>query len=252
MVIFTITINQYKNIQNCFVSIKVTAVLYDCQHANYNFKTTLLKVAENILKRAINPRAPHQLSEEKVQLLLDCARLVFQENGVGNATIDDIAARAGISKATVYRRFANKTELFEKVVLDTSDRIASKMSRIELDSDNPESSLISAAKLIRNLVQENVEFQRLLISEAQRHSELCQAARKRMNATAEKKLGDFFTLLRRQGRMTHTNMESAVWTFFIIAAGGMRTLFNIEPTSAQEEKRWLADIKLYIRGCGIG
>lgn len=165
--------------------------------------------------------------------------------------MDDIAKRTGISKATIYRRFASKTELFKEVVLDTSNIIANEMSNFELDIDHPQKSILSAAKLIRYIVKEHVEFQRLLISEARRHSELCQAARKRMNATAEQKLKEFFSILQREGRMTHTNLESAIWTFFIIAAGGMRALYNIETTSALEEKRWLADIQLYIRGCGI-
>jgi AcrR family transcriptional regulator len=203
------------------------------------------------LKRTISPNAPRQLSAAKEQLLLDKAREVFQEQGVGNATMDEIARQAGIGKATIYRRFASKEELFERVVMVASEAIANELSDLELNPETPEQSLLDAAIQFRNLVHKHVEFQRLVLSEARRYEALCQASRKRMNALVESKLKAFFTVLRKDGRMEHGNIESATWTFFIVAAGGMRALFNIEMNSEQEELRWAADMQLFIRGCGI-
>jgi AcrR family transcriptional regulator len=44
------------------------------------------------------------------QRILDAAAEVFAEQGLG-ATLADVAARAGVGVATVYRRFANKDDL---------------------------------------------------------------------------------------------------------------------------------------------
>lgn len=52
----------------------------------------------------------------KDEAILDGARTSFFENGFAAATMEDVAARAGVSKVTVYRRFPDKESLFEATV----------------------------------------------------------------------------------------------------------------------------------------
>lgn len=55
-------------------------------------------------------------TEARRQALLAAAREVFQEAGFDQASMDDIAARAGSSKATLYRYFDTKEALFMELV----------------------------------------------------------------------------------------------------------------------------------------
>ena len=48
--------------------------------------------------------------------IVDAALAVFAEKGFSAARIDDVAARAGISKGTLYLYFTSKEELFKAVV----------------------------------------------------------------------------------------------------------------------------------------
>jgi AcrR family transcriptional regulator len=48
--------------------------------------------------------------------LLDAAERVFAERGYRVATVDDVAAAAGLTKGAVYSHFANKQELFAAAV----------------------------------------------------------------------------------------------------------------------------------------
>jgi len=48
--------------------------------------------------------------------LLDAALVMFLERGFAAARVEDIAARAGISKGAVYLHFATKKDLFEGVI----------------------------------------------------------------------------------------------------------------------------------------
>ena len=48
--------------------------------------------------------------------LMETARAVFETYGVRRANIEDITARAGVSRSTIYRRFSTKDDLFEHVV----------------------------------------------------------------------------------------------------------------------------------------
>ncbi len=52
----------------------------------------------------------------KDEAILEAARACFFDDGFGATTIERVAARAGVSKVTVYKRFEDKDALFEAVV----------------------------------------------------------------------------------------------------------------------------------------
>ncbi len=71
--------------------------------------------------RIASPRPPGRPRDaEREQALLTAAVAVLVERGYGALTIDEVAARAGSSKATVYRRWAGK----EALVVDALTRLA--------------------------------------------------------------------------------------------------------------------------------
>lgn len=56
--------------------------------------------------------------------ILSRARDVFQEKGFANATVDDIAAAAEVSKPTLYNYFSGKQEIFMAVLEDLHAGVA--------------------------------------------------------------------------------------------------------------------------------
>ncbi|MBP2294171.1 TetR/AcrR family transcriptional regulator [Azospirillum rugosum] len=54
--------------------------------------------------------------QDRPQEIVDAALDVFGERGFAAARLDDVAARAGVSKGTLYLYFPNKEELFKAVV----------------------------------------------------------------------------------------------------------------------------------------
>ena len=60
-------------------------------------------------------RAPDQRPGE----ILDAALALFVEKGFAATRLDDVAARAGLSKAAIYLYFKDKTALFQGVVRQT-------------------------------------------------------------------------------------------------------------------------------------
>jgi AcrR family transcriptional regulator len=62
-------------------------------------------------------RPPRELAGEVDDRILEAARRVFLERGLGGASIDEIARLARAGKPTVYARFANKEALFVAVVM---------------------------------------------------------------------------------------------------------------------------------------
>lgn len=53
--------------------------------------------------------------------IIESARQVFGENGFAATRIRDIAARAGVNEAMIYRHFPSKEDLFEACVLEVFD-----------------------------------------------------------------------------------------------------------------------------------
>lgn len=57
-------------------------------------------------RRPGRPRDPHA-----DQAIIDATMEVLGEHGFGGLTVDAVAARAGVGKATIYRRWSSKTHL---------------------------------------------------------------------------------------------------------------------------------------------
>lgn len=68
-------------------------------------------------------------SERRAQLL-EAALSVFVENGYHQAAMDDIAARAGVSKPVLYQHFPGKLELYLALV----DQHSTELEKLVLDA----------------------------------------------------------------------------------------------------------------------
>lgn len=74
-----------------------------------------------------DPAAGATRAERKLCQILEGARAVFREQGFGGASVDDIARRAGISKATMYRYFPDKAAIYAEVLRRDCQRQAMLM-----------------------------------------------------------------------------------------------------------------------------
>jgi TetR/AcrR family transcriptional regulator of autoinduction and epiphytic fitness len=68
-------------------------------------------------------RPGRPVSKEKQSALLEAAIAEFQKHGYEGASIDAIAAEAGISKRTLYNHFPSKEALFRSLVEEMGHRV---------------------------------------------------------------------------------------------------------------------------------
>lgn len=82
---------------------------------------------------------------ETKQAILDAAFTLFDRHGFGGTAMDNIAERAGVSRSTLYRRYANK----EDIVLEVPRRWleAWDIAMGDLDSDSPLGEAVSVGCL---------------------------------------------------------------------------------------------------------
>ncbi len=121
--------------------------------------------------------APHsrraQRANAKRRAILRAAKAIFLKSGFGGATMDAVAARAAVSKMTVYRHFEDKEELFAGVITELCERIVE--GNIEkLFEKTPEQALRGFARKMVSILfaPETVELHRIVVAECRRFPKL--------------------------------------------------------------------------------
>ncbi|MEU3309705.1 TetR/AcrR family transcriptional regulator [Nocardiopsis sp. NPDC006832] len=86
-------------------------------------------------------------SEVKREAIVEAALRVFLHEGYTRASVDAIAADAGVSKRTIYNHFADKRELFVTIVERSSAALAADHARIAerhlADAEDARTALIA-------------------------------------------------------------------------------------------------------------
>jgi AcrR family transcriptional regulator len=80
-------------------------------------------------------------ARDNLRKLLEAARDVFIEQGAG-APLDDVARRAGIGIATLYRRFPDRQALIRAVTLDAMRRTADEARHAAQEEPDPFRALV--------------------------------------------------------------------------------------------------------------
>ena len=124
-------------------------------------------------------------SERRRQAIITAATEVFVRHGYLGATTNEVAARAGVSKQTLYKHFADKQHLFAEVILDASVQVVDGLSSAvasTLDDAQDEAQDVRqglralADGFLRGLLQPDVvRLRRLVIAEADRFPEIGRA-----------------------------------------------------------------------------
>jgi AcrR family transcriptional regulator len=73
--------------------------------------------------------------------ILDATRALFDERGVRDAQIEDIANAVGINRAIIYRHFSGKEELFALTLVDYLEQLAVRLQDADGEEQPPEDRL---------------------------------------------------------------------------------------------------------------
>jgi TetR/AcrR family transcriptional repressor of mexJK operon len=120
-------------------------------------------------------------SDQRRQAIIRAATEVFLQHGYLGATTDEVAARASVSKQTLYRHFADKHTLFAEVILDTTVNVVEGLTgavvrRLENSDDVPAALRGLAEEWMGGLLHPDVlRLRRLVIAEADRFPEVGKA-----------------------------------------------------------------------------
>ncbi|MEU6742188.1 TetR/AcrR family transcriptional regulator [Streptosporangium sandarakinum] len=105
-------------------------------------------------------------AREKRVAIISAARELFARQGVDSVSMDAVAARAGVSKRTVYDYFGDKNRLFLAILSETSDTLNASVRRA-LDRHLPEDGTITTVLALEEAITALVvELGRTLVGSA--------------------------------------------------------------------------------------
>lgn len=87
--------------------------------------------------------------------IVKAAAKVFNENGLAETSVDDIAKAAGVDRATLYYYVGSKNELFEEVVVDV---LAKNVEMAEQIRDSSQSTDAKIQSLFEKLLQSYADY----------------------------------------------------------------------------------------------
>ena len=85
-------------------------------------------------KPADKPRRGRPRSEEARVKIIEAARAIIEERGVGAVTVEEVAARAGVGKPTIYRTWPNAQAVAMAALIETAPaETATRETKAALD-----------------------------------------------------------------------------------------------------------------------
>ncbi|MBV9830922.1 MAG: helix-turn-helix transcriptional regulator, partial [Marmoricola sp.] len=83
---------------------------------------------------------------ERERAILAATRELFDETGVRDAQIEDIAQAVGVNRAIIYRHFSGKEELFALTLVGYLDELQQRLARAAQAQRSPMSELVAVTE----------------------------------------------------------------------------------------------------------
>ncbi|MCY2990168.1 MAG: TetR/AcrR family transcriptional regulator [Planctomycetota bacterium] len=160
-------------------------------------------------------KVPPNIDRPKARQVLAGAKAAFLELGYEGTSVDELARRAGISKATLYSHFVDKEAVFRAFINAECQEQVARMFTIEPSGETPAEVLLRvASSYIECLVSPfAMDFFRLVVAECQRFSDIGREFFDSGPDIAIRRLAQFLTAADARGELHVANPELAAHQF---------------------------------------
>ncbi len=202
----------------------------------------------SVAKRGKNPsrrpRGRPRLEDvaEIENKLLDVALQEFMAHGYGGTSVTRIVSKAGVSKTTVYSRFASKEDLFHSIMQKQVERLApATLLNSGRGKPDLEEGLKSYANHMLELSLEGdfLGVNRLMYSESHRFPELGAAAAERTRLGI-KRISEFVRDCAAHDNIPCRDPEAVAEAFILMIRGWYTNiLLTNRRVSAKQRQQWV-------------
>jgi AcrR family transcriptional regulator len=203
-------------------------------------------------------RPPLRSDEETRALIFEAARHEFAGSGYAATSMETVARRAGVSTKTLYRLVPNKAALFEAMVTERIDRLASVVKLRACQGRDIETALTDALIVFAELILDGevIALQRVIVGESDKFPEAAETFYHKAIRRTEETLAGWLKAQAARGLIeigdptTTAGMLIGMLVFQPMRA----VMFGHRPPPGREEieRRASECAVLFLRGCGCG
>ena len=203
--------------------------------------------------------APLRGQFAKRATIIETASRVFAREGFGGATVEMIAAEAGVSRQTIYNQIGDKEKVFAAVVEETTERAnAWLFATLATFPDHPtdlEAELTAfARRLATNCLCDRraSALLKLVETEGHRYPELFQAWRERGPGRVSSALSARLARLAHAGLLDLDDPDLAARQFMSLVVIDLRpsTLLGQRPSEAEIDVATSSAVRTFLRAYG--
>jgi AcrR family transcriptional regulator len=162
--------------------------------------------------------------------MLAAAKQVFLERGFEGATLDEVIARAGGSRATLYAQFGDKDGLFAAIIEELCVEIVGALPPA-LTDDEPETVLCTLGRAYMRILMApaNLALYRMVIGESARFPKLGARVYAAGPLATVQRLAGYFKGEAARGRLALSDPDLAARHFLEMVKGDLHTraLFGV-------------------------
>jgi len=204
---------------------------------------------------APKPQRGRPRDPERGRRILEAAQRHFNEHGLERASVDAIAADAGVSKMTVYSNFGSKEGLFQAVVRDrTAAVVAEAPGAGALDPNQPEEALLAVGTRFLALARgDALGAMRAVYGVAGVQPEACHAFYKEGPERVNGELAAYLRRAHSAGTLKVRNPLQAADLFLsmFLGSGHIRGLLKLEMPDSREDKALLREaVRVFMAAYG--
>jgi TetR/AcrR family transcriptional repressor of mexJK operon len=200
-------------------------------------------------------------SARKRRAILDAARALFLRNGYAGTSMDDVAARAAVSKQTVYKHFVDKERLFTAIItgdIAATEQLTQSLVDALPDTQNLEHDLREFARrhIVEVMQPHLVRMRRILIGEADRFPDLAAAWYERGPERAHATFAGWFTALAERGllRVPDPLLAAEHFNWLVLSIPMNRAMFSGDDEPFDRDRlEYYADeaVRVFLAAYGV-
>ncbi|HWU62614.1 MAG TPA: TetR/AcrR family transcriptional regulator [Ensifer sp.] len=185
-------------------------------------------------------------ADEKIEVILEAARVLFFSRGYDTTSMDLIAREAAVSKATVYAHFKSKEQLLLTLIEGEVSRLPLARHHTPPQTlDDLKQVLTDMAQQFDRLFQEErtLALNRLVISQALSYPEIAQAFYRAGPVQATREVSEVLERAAEAGLLTLCNPSRAAIQFLTLVSCDLplRALLSLPRLADDEVKAYIQD-----------
>lgn len=188
-----------------------------------------------------NSRVGRPLDHSKDTAILDAACALMFAKGPAKMSMEAIARQAGVSKVTLYKRFADKETLIDAVIQQLSQRINGTLTVSPNDYKDCHHALSEFGLLLLNFIvsHEHMNLMRMMASISEEHTQILHNIYSGGVMAAHQALSEWLTLKHKEGLINCADPDFGAEMFLSMITGLdiVRAFHLIPPRSVEGETR---------------